>query len=77
MSEKENLINFINGKVIQDPDVEVTEDTPLFESKLLDSMNILDLIGYVENEIGRELNDEEIVMKNFQDVNSIIEEFFK
>jgi len=55
----------------------ITPDTLLFKSKILDSMNILDLIGYVEKQIGRRLKDTEISMENFRSVRMIADTFFK
>ena len=51
--------------------------TPLFASKLIDSINILYLIGYVEKRLGRRLNDRELVMSNFRTVDAITNAFFR
>ena len=73
--EDELLINFIK-KISKKDNIDINTTTPLFKNKILDSMNILDLIGYVEKQIGRKLNDDEINMKNFQNVKSIVGGFF-
>ena len=75
-SEKESLIKFIKESLVKDSSIMVEESTLLFEDKILDSMNILDLLAYVETQLGRKLKDEEIIMGSFKDVNSIIRSFF-
>ena len=40
--------------------------TMLFKDKVLDSINILNLIGYVEGYLGRRLTDDEMIMPNFE-----------
>lgn len=51
------------------------EDTLLFEEKIIDSINILDLIGYVEKHLGRKLTEEELLMSNFKTVRIITDTF--
>jgi acyl carrier protein len=75
LQEKE-LVAFITGSLIKKGGAsKVTPDTLLFKQHILDSMNILDLIGYVEKKTGRRLKDEEIIMTNFQSARAIIKAF--
>jgi len=57
--------------------IRVDADTLLFETKLIDSINILYLIGYVEKALGRRLTDAEIVMSNFRSVRVIANTFLR
>jgi|JYMV01.1.fsa_nt_gi acyl carrier protein len=50
--------------------------TMLFKDKVLDSINILNLIGYVEGYLGRRLTDDEMVMPNFESAQKMIKVFF-
>jgi acyl carrier protein len=50
--------------------------TMLFKDKVLDSINILNLIGYVEGYLGRRLTDDEMIMPNFESAQKMIEVFF-
>ena len=68
----QHLIDFIRRRVLKDNRVRLDPDTPLFGQRLLDSMNILALIGYVERRRGRRLTDEELVMERFRTVRSIV-----
>ena len=53
----------------------VRPTTSLFRRRLIDSMNILYLIGYVERALGRRLRDDEIVMSNFDSARAIVRAF--
>jgi len=46
----------------------VNEDTPLFATRLLDSLKVLELIAFTEQAIGRAIPDSHIRMDNFQTV---------
>src|SRR5690348_5168809 len=74
MTEQE-LLQFIKKSLLKNKNLTVKPDTLFFREKILDSMNILDLIGYVEKHLGRRLKDEEIIMSNFQSVSAITKAF--
>ena len=46
----------------------VRNDDPLLESGILDSLGILDLVTYLEEEFGISVDDEELVPDNFQNI---------
>ena len=52
-------------------------DTLLIKDKVIDSLNILNLIGYVEERIGRRLADDEVTMRNFESASRIAATFFQ
>lgn len=74
--QEKKLVTFIKDSLLQDKSIAVASDTLLFKQKILDSMNILDLIGYIEHRLNRRLKDQEIVMSNFQSVEAISSAFF-
>jgi acyl carrier protein len=73
----EQLLDFVRRRLLKQKEARVDADTPLFERKLIDSINILYLIGYVEKTLGRRLTDDEIVMSNFRSVRVIAETFLR
>ena len=72
---REELLSYINSQLLTDPTRRAAPDTPLFEEGWIDSLKILKLIAYIELMIGRNILDEEIVMKNFRTVTVIVEHF--
>ncbi len=73
---QEQLLKFIKS-ICKNKQVVIKPETLLFKEKILDSMNILDLMGFVEKELGRRLTDSEIIASNFESVGKIEETFFK
>jgi len=53
------------------PDIEVRADTPIIENGLLDSIEILNLVGFLEEEFEIALPVEEFVPENFASANAI------
>jgi acyl carrier protein len=76
-NEIQSLLDFVKTLASERADIEIEPDTRLFETSVLNSMNILDLIGYVEGRIGRKLTDDELVMSHFGSVRSIVTTFFQ
>jgi acyl carrier protein len=75
--DNDRLLDFVRRRLVKSKGVRVDADTPLFESKLIDSINILYLIGYVEKALGRRLTNDEIVMSNFRTVRIIGNTFLR
>ncbi|HUH46942.1 MAG TPA: acyl carrier protein [Arenibacter sp.] len=50
----------------------ISDDTLIFETGLLDSMGLLFLIEFLKEEFNVEVTDEELLPANFESVNSII-----
>jgi acyl carrier protein len=71
----DQLLGYINRELLTDPARRAEPDTLLFEDGWIDSLKILKLIAYVELMIGRNIPDEEIVMKNFRTVTTIVQHF--
>ena len=69
------LLDFIRKNLIKDKKISISKTTLLFKERILDSMSILDIIGFIENRINRKIRDEELIMNNFKNVKSIIEVF--
>lgn len=63
--------------MVDDPSLSIAPETELFARKVIDSMNVLRFIGYVEKKLGRRLTDDELVMENFRSVRVICERFLK
>jgi 2-hydroxymuconate-semialdehyde hydrolase len=50
---------------------EITEDTPLIEQGLLNSLLLMNLVAFLDRRIGLAVPDEEIVPENFGTLRSI------
>lgn len=61
------MLGWLNDEVAP-RGVRVDADTPLFATRLLDSLKVLELIAFTEQAIGRAIPDSHIRMDNFQTV---------
>ncbi len=71
-----DLLSFVRSTLVKATPNRITEATPLFEQGWIDSINILDLIGFVELALGRRLEDSEIIMSSFRTVGDMKSAFF-
>ncbi len=49
----------------------VSNDEPLLKNGLIDSLGILDLVTFVENEFGIQVSDEDLLPENFGSIHSL------
>jgi len=50
---------------------QIKDSDPLLESGVLDSLGVLDLVSFVEQEFSVHVADDELVPENFQSINRI------
>jgi clorobiocin biosynthesis protein CloN5 len=66
------LVNFIREALVSpDTGVEVDADTPLIDRGLLDSLSLLQLMLFIEEQSGVHVPDDEVTLENFRSVRSI------
>jgi acyl carrier protein len=75
MIKADALREYIDSKLLADKSVKVSNDSLLFKDRILDSMTVLSLIGYIEQKLGRRLKEEEIKLDNFASVHAITKAF--
>jgi acyl carrier protein len=74
--QQDQLLKFVKS-ICKNKELSIKSETLLFKEKVLDSMNILDLMGYIEKHLGRRLTDSEIVASNFESVKKLEDTFLK
>ena len=70
------MLGWLNDEVAPEG-VAVCSETQLFASRLLDSLRVLELIAFTEQEIGAPIPDSQIRMDNFQTVSRIASVFLR
>lgn len=68
------LVSWLNRRVAP-PGTVITGATPLFETGLIDSVRVLDLIAWTERATDARIPDARIVMDNFRTAERIAEVF--
>jgi acyl carrier protein len=73
MSEfKAKIKEFIMTEVNPDRNlVELGDDEPLVDSEIIDSLGILKIMAFLDEEFGIDLSAEQIKLENFKNVTSI------
>lgn len=72
MEMQQQVIDFIKDELVDDPETEILSDTSLFRDQVLDSLNLLALIGHLEKSYSIKIAPSEVSMDNLDSVASII-----
>jgi acyl carrier protein len=69
----ETVINdYISREFVRDTALlPLTDDTPLLESGILDSLSLLQLVVFLEERFGITVGDADLLPQNFETVNTI------
>lgn len=70
---KEKLIDFIKGEFLDDPEMEINEDTKLISSGLIDSFSLVSLQRYIDKEFGKKIPAPKITAESFDTIQQMIE----
>jgi acyl carrier protein len=65
------ISNYITHELLGDPDFKFSNETPLIETKILDSLSLLKLVLFLEKQFGIVIRTEEVHPENFKTVNAI------
>ncbi len=70
---EEKLINFIKAEYLTDEDVEISPDTKLISSGLIDSFSLVSLQTYIEKTFNKRIPAPRITADSFDTVNQMVE----
>lgn len=62
------LLALINTEVSLDPSEEVVADTDLLLTGLVDSLGVVQIVSWLEDRLGIEIDPSDVVLENFQTV---------
>lgn len=68
----QSLCEFIDAEVSMDPDTPVQEGTDLLTTGLVDSLGAMEIVHWLEETEGVEIDPVDITIENFQTVAQII-----
>ena len=69
---RKQLLSFVNADVSLDPSVEIVGDTDLLLTGLVDSVGLIEIVGWLEDEIGIDVDPIDVVLANFQTVDKMV-----
>lgn len=65
------IIEYLRDHVIQDASVQLTPQTPLLQTRLVTSLNMVALLAFVEDRFGVEVPDDAIRAEHFESPTSL------
>lgn len=73
MDIKQKLIDFLYDDSLKDEFKDLDPDDSLLELGIVDSVKMLDLIGYIEDTFNIKVDEEDLYPENFDSLNAIEE----
>ncbi len=71
---QETLRNFIvENFLFGQPDPALTNEAHLFETGILNSTGVLEMVAFIEERFGMTVDDAELVQENFGSINALAE----
>lgn len=71
MMIKDEIRRFIIEKFLLNSGDNLDDDIPLIETNTVDSVGILEIVGFIENHFGLKVEDEELTAENLDSINKI------
>jgi acyl carrier protein len=65
------LLRFIEGRFPAARQTTLSEDTPLLEAGIVDSLGMLEIVVFIDQELRMELGDGDLTPENFGSINNI------
>ncbi|MFC1851854.1 acyl carrier protein [candidate division CSSED10-310 bacterium] len=72
MDKAEIIISYIRDELAADPDLQITNDISLFQDRLLDSLNLVTLIGFLEKTFNIQIKSSEVSVENLDSVTNML-----
>jgi len=73
MTFEENLLKFIREDLIgEDHLIEIDENEHLIEQGLIDSLGLMKLVAFIEEQSGISISDDDLIPENFETIASIV-----
>lgn len=71
MDRRTALTTYIKQEIMRNPKANLRGDEDLLGAGILDSLAILQLVAYIEDEFGFKIPDEDVVFENFQSIDAL------
>jgi len=71
LDTKTALTDFIKQQILHGRSVPLDEEQDLLNAGIIDSLGILRLVAFLEEQFGVKVPDEDVVFENFQSINAM------
>ncbi len=72
MDRKSALMDYIKNEIIRNRNARLNEEDDLLSAGILDSLGILQLVGYIDKAFGIQVPDEDVVYDNFKSISALV-----
>lgn len=72
MTLAEDLVKMISAEVSLDSTVQITVETDLLLTGLVDSLGVVEVVAWLEDRLGVEIDPIDVVLENFQTVGRMV-----
>ncbi len=69
---KEKILEFLYDESLKDEFADLDHDDSLLELGIIDSVKMMEMISFLEENFGIEVDDEELMPENFDSLNAIV-----
>jgi acyl carrier protein len=73
MDRKSVLTQYIKDEIMRNRNADLPGDEDLLSTGVLDSLGILQLVGFIEETFDIEVPDEDVIYENFMSVEALVE----
>ncbi len=72
MNIKDQVIDFIKETLVFNVDFDLEDEDSLVDSQIVDSLGVMELVLFVEERYGINVQDDEIVPYNFDSIHNLV-----
>ena len=73
MDPKTALTDYIQRELLHGRVADLKEDQDLLSAGIIDSLGILQLVAFMEKQLGIQVPDEDVIFENFQSIRTMAE----
>lgn len=74
MADDKNMVTeFVRQELLHGRKVTLTDETDLLNAGIIDSLGILRMVSFIEEQTGLQVPDEDVVFEHFQSIRAIAE----
>jgi D-alanine--poly(phosphoribitol) ligase subunit 2 len=73
MDKKSLLLDYIKQEFLRNPKAEINEDVDLFSSGIIDSLGVLQLVSYIDEQFNVSIPDEDVLYDNFSSIRVLVD----
>ncbi len=72
-----DISHFIRYDLLKDPEIDISRDSALIESGIIDSFGIVQMVSFIEDKYGINMTGEDLVVEHFRSISTLAELIMK